>query len=532
MTNNSQSVLIAGQWRSADAVGTFQPTNPQTKESTGEVYPVSSINDVEEAVVAAAEVSEQLLEVSPETKASFLEQYADRIEARRTDLVEMAHIETGYPKETRLDGIELPRTTNQLRQAAAAARDRSWAIPIIDTQTDIRSMYAALAGGVAVFGPNNFPFAFNSIAGGDFAAAIAAGNPVIAKGNSSHPGTTRIFAEEGVEAAKETGMPEAIVQLIYRTDHEVGKQFVSHPLIGATGYTGSRGAGLVLKEAADSAGKPIYLELSSINPVGILPGAIRERAEEIADEFLGSCLLGTGQFCTNPGVVLLLKDEATDGFIEIVKEKFSTAPIGTLLGEGVENSLAENVAALQQEGAELLVGGHVGGGTGYSYQNTLLRVSGSRFLEKPEGLQHEGFGNESLLVIADDTDQAKAIARSFEGNLTGAIYSAQGGSDDAVYNQIVPILRRKVGRLLNDKMPTGVAVTAAMNHGGPYPATGHPGFTAVGIPTSLLRFAMLQCFDNVREHRLPPELRDQNPTGTLWRRIDEEWTQGDAKRHA
>ena len=278
-------------------------------------------------------------------------------------------------------------------------------------------MYAALAGGVAVFGPNNFPFAFNSIAGGDFAAAIAAGNPVIAKGNSSHPGTTRIFAEEAFEAAKETGMPDGTVQLIYRTDHEVGKQLVSHPLIGATGYTGSRRAGLVLKEAADKAGVPIYLELSSINPVTILPGAIRERAEEIADEFLGSCLLGTGQFCTNPGVVLLLKDEASDAFTEIVKEKFRNAAVGTLLSEGVENNLAHNVEGLLKKGAELLVGGGAGGGTGYSYENTLLHVSGNRFLENPEALQQEAFGNESLLVVADGIEQAKAVTRAFEGNL-------------------------------------------------------------------------------------------------------------------
>ena len=529
MPNQAQPVLIAGEWRPADAVGEFHPTNPQTKKPTGEIYPVSSIKDVEAAVVTASEASEQLLNVSPETKAQFLEQYADRIEARREDLVEMAHNETSYPKETRLDGIELPRTTNQLRQAAQAARDQSWALLTIDTETDIRSMYAALEGGVAIFGPNNFPFAFNSISGGDFAAAIAAGNPVIGKANSSHPGTTRIFAEEAFEASRETGMPDGTVQLIYRTDHEVGKQFVSHPLIGATGYTGSRRAGLVLKEAADQAGKPIYLELSSINPVAILPGALRERAEEIADEFLTSCLLGTGQFCTNPGIILLIKDEATDGFLDMAKEKFANAPVGTLLSEGVLNNLTEGIEALTGVGAELLVGGESGGGIGFSYQNTLLQVSGSQFLENPQALQQEAFGNESLAVVADDVEQAKEITSSFEGNLTGCIYTAQDGSDDALYDGLAPILRRKVGRLLNDKMPTGVAVVPAMNHGGPYPSTGHPGFTSVGIPASLLRFAMLQCFDNIREHRLPPELRDKNPTGTLWRQIDGEWTQGDVK---
>jgi NADP-dependent aldehyde dehydrogenase len=173
------------------------------------------------------------------------------------------------------------------------------------------------------------------------------------------------------------------------------------------------------------------------------------------------------------------------------------------------------------------VGGQPGSGTGCSFQNTLLRVSGSHFLAAPEQLQQEAFGNASLLVVADDADQAEAICRAFEGNLTGALYTDRASSDEALYQRLAPILRRKVGRLLNDKMPTGVAVSPAMNHGGPYPATGHPGFTAVGMPASLRRFAMLQSFDNVRPDRLPPELRDKNPTGQLWRLIDGAWTQGD-----
>lgn len=524
---HTQPVLIDGRWRPADATDVFAPKNPKTMTPTGETYPVSSIADVEEAVRVAAGVSMQLLSIPAETRAEFLERYADRIEARRGEIVSMAQTETALPAEPRLNSVELPRTTDQLRQAAAAARDRSWTLPTIDTRNGIRSMYGPLAGGVAVFGPNNFPLAFNSVSGGDFAAAVAAGNPVIAKANTSHPGTTRLLAEEALKAAREAGLPSGIVQLIYRTDHEVGKKLVAHPRIGATGYTGSRRAGLALKAAADQAGKPIYLELSSVNPVFILPGAIKERGEAIADEFLTSCLMGTGQFCTNPGIVVVFKGETTDAFIEHVKHRFSHAPVGTLLSEGVQNSLIESIRMLQDAGVELVTGGQPGGGNGYSYHNTLLRVAGDRFLEASEALQREAFGNASLLIVADGVEQAEAVADALEGNLTGCVYSANDGSDDALYDRIAPRLRRKVGRLLNDKMPTGVAVSPAMNHGGPYPATGHPGFTAVGIPASLLRFAMLQCFDNVREHRLPPELRDKNPTGKIWRRIDGVWTQAD-----
>jgi len=248
----------------------------------------------------------------------------------------------------------------------------------------------------------------------------------------------------------------------------------------------------------------------------------------LMDEFVTSCLMGTGQFCTNPGLVLLLKGEGAEQFIAAAREKFGEAPVGTMLTEGVQKNMERSVSHLREAGAELLVGGATGGGTGYSFQNTLLRVSGTQFIKEPEKLQEEAFGNESLFVVADDMDQALEVSRRFEGNLTGCIYSHSGGDDDALYNRIAPILRRKVGRLLNDKMPTGVAVSSAMNHGGPYPATGHPGFTAVGLPASLLRFGMLQCFDNVRPHRLPPALRDQNPTGQMWRLVDKEWTQADA----
>ena len=522
-----QPVLIAGTWRAADAEGTFEPKNPAIKEPTGEVYPVSTLKDVEEAIEAAAVAAEQIAEMGDEIVASFMERFAERIEARVDELVAMANAESGLPASPRLADIELPRTTDQLRQAATAARNRSWTMPNIDTGSNIRSLYGALGGGVAVFGPNNFPFAFNSVAGGDFAAAIAAGNPVIGKGNSSHPGTSRLLAEEALGAAEDTGMPAATVQLIYRTNHEVGARLVSHPKIGATGYTGSRGAGLVLKETADKAGKPIYMELSSINPVVILPGALVERGEELAGEFTTSCLMGTGQFCTNPGVILMLKGADTDTFVQATSAQFSEAPVGTMLTEAVENGMERSVGTLKGAGAEVLAGGERGGGNGFSFQNTLLKVDGATFLNDPEALQEEAFGNESLLIIADDMDQAVEVTRHFEGNLTGCIYSDSKGEDEPHYRRIEPVLRKKVGRLLNDKMPTGVAVVPSMNHGGPYPATGHPGFTAVGLPASIARFAMLECYDNVREHRLPAELRDQNPSGALWRLIDQQWSQGD-----
>ncbi|MBW3539451.1 MAG: aldehyde dehydrogenase family protein [Planctomycetes bacterium] len=524
---STQPLLIAGSWRASAGTETFHATNPATGDPLPGEYPVSPWSEIVEALSVADAAARRVRGWSGERFAAFLEAYAERIEARTDELVAMAHRETALPASPRLKDVELPRTTGQLRQAAAAAREGSWALPTIDTKANIRSMYGPL-GPVAVFGPNNFPFAFNGASGGDFAAAVAAGNPVIAKGHSSHPGTSRLLAEAAHEAAQATDMPPGFVQLIYRTSHEDGRRLVSHPLIGATGYTGSRSAGLELKAAADRAGKLIYLELSSINPVFVLPGALEERLEKIADDFTTSCLMGAGQFCTNPGLVVLKAGGRTEDFVAAVAERFQKAPAGTLLNEGVQKSLARGFAALKQAGAEVVTGDEAGGGQGVSYRNTLLRVSGKRFLEEPEALQTEAFGNSSLFVVAADDEELLQIAERLEGNLTGGVYSDTRGGDDGLYDRLEPRLRPRVGRLLNDKMPTGVAVSPAMNHGGPYPATGHPGFTAVGIPAALRRFAMLLCYDGVRSERLPPLLANENPGGA-WRLVDGRWTQEAAR---
>jgi len=519
-------VLIDGEWRQAEASGTFIAIDPSTGKRLDETYPVSKRSDVDAAVEAGAEAADALLDVPAAKRAEFLERYADRIEASRGEIVDAAHLETALPASPRLAGVELPRTTNQLRQAAAAARDGGWAQPTIDSKMNIRSMFGPLGGPVAVFGPNNFPLAFNGVAGGDFAAAIGAGNPVIAKGHPSHPTTTRLLAEEAFAAVKDVGLPLAMVQLIYRTSHDDGAYLVSHRKIAATGYTGSRKAALVLKQAADEAGKPIYLEMSSINPVFLLPGALAERADDIIDELHTSALMGTGQFCTNPGILVLEGGAAADAFIDELRERFEGSEPTPLLGKGGLESLASSVESLQGSGAKLLAGGKAEG-AGCRFQNTLLRTTGAAFLGEPESLQLEAFGNSNLFVVAANADEMVEVAACFEGNLTGSIYTDTRGADDVLYARVARPLRRRVGRLLNDKMPTGVAVSPAMNHGGPYPATGHPGFTAVGIPASLSRFAMLECYDNVRPARLPAALRDENPTGELWRSVDGAWTTAD-----
>ncbi len=503
----SQSpVLLAGQWRAAKSSASFHAENPATGEKLPAEFPVSTWADCDAALNAAAEAAAILRTIPPEQLAKFLTRFAERIEARKVELVEAAHAETALPKSPRLGDVELPRTTNQLRQAAAAAPDGSWALPTIDAKLNIRSMLAPL-GPVFCIGPNNFPFAYNGVAGGDFAAAIAAGNPVIAKAHPCHPLTTKLLAEEAFAALGETGLPLATVQMLYQISPEDGLRMVADKRLGAVGFTGSRAAGMKLKAAADAVGKPIYLEMSSLNPVVILPGALAERGAKIVEEFTGSCLMANGQFCTSPGLTILIASEAAEQFIAAVKAKLESAVPSTLLSSGVTRNLAASVKMLQAAGAELVTGGSPLAGN--KFANTLLRVSGGKFLASPEHLQTEAFGNASLVVVARDADELSAVLKQLEGNLTGCIYSDTNGCDDALYEKFAPLLRSRVGRLLNDKMPTGVAVTAAMNHGGPFPATGHSGFTAVGFPAAMRRFAMLQCFDNVRPHRLPPALRDK-----------------------
>lgn len=518
-------VWIDGRWQASTGGDTFTAIEPATGQTITERFPVSDRAECERVLAAADAAFAQLAAVPRDEIAGFLDTYAAALDGAADELATLAARETGLPVSPRLKDVELPRTSGQLRQAAAACREGSWALPTIDTKAGIRSVHAPL-GPVLVIGPNNFPFAFNGVAGGDFAAAVAAGNPVIAKGHPSHPATTRRLAELASGALESSRLPAATVQMIYRMSGADGLAMMRDPRLASVGFTGSKAAGLRIKEACDAAGRPAYLEMSSINPVILLPGAVRERAADLAQEFAGSCLMGAGQFCTNPGLVILLADAATEPFVAEVESRFASAPAGTLLSPQVRTAVLEGIAEVAAAGARVLTGGRaVTDGGRVAIENTLLRVSGAEFLAEPARLQTEMFGPVSLLVVAADVAEAEAILAHVEGNLTGSIYSSRTGDDDAAYRRLEPLLRRRVGRLLNDKMPTGVAVSSAMNHGGPFPATGHPGFTAVGVPAALRRFTALACYDNVRPERLPVVLQDANPAGT-WRLVDGRWTDG------
>jgi alpha-ketoglutaric semialdehyde dehydrogenase len=266
--------------------------------------------------------------------------------------------------------------------------------------------------------------------------------------------------------------------------------------------------------------------MSSLNPIVVLPGALHERGAQLPTELADSCLAAAGQFCTSPNLIFAIAGPDAENLAAAYAAIIDQRPPAPLLSSGGLAGLHTSVQKLVAAGATVVTGAEAAGGEGCRYKNTLLRTTAEHFLANPEALQREAFGNSTMLVTAKDVAQLQQLIESLEGNLTGSIYSSTTGEDEAIYPAIAAALRSKVGRLLNDKMPTGVALSPAMNHGGPFPATGHPGFTAVGIPASMLRFAALQCYDSVRPHRLPAVLQDQSPNPAMWRLIDGAWTRG------
>ena len=497
-------ILVGGQWRPANSTGSINAVDPRSGQAIEGDFPISNWDDCAAAIEAAAQTVPALEAAKPAQIAKFLRTYADNLDANSEAICAAAEKESGLPMPTRLQKVEMPRATRQLRLAADAAENEVWRNPVVDAEINLASCRGPI-GPVFVIGPNNFPLAFNAIAGSDFASAIAAGNPVIAKAHPSHPLTTKLMAEQAVAALAAAELPAATVQMLYHMSPEDGLRMVKSREIAAVGFTGSRNAGVALKAAADECGKPIYLEMSSVNPVFFLPSLFEQRPiDEVIAELSGSCLLAAGQFCTCPNLFVLLDNEQGQQVVEGVKGKFEEQTPTVLLSGAVLGGLESTAALLQDKGAQLLAGGKPSDEEGIRFQNTLFKVTGDEFLANTETMQTEGFGPLSLAVLAKDMDQFYAIADSIEGSLTGSVY---GSASDPAAQELVSRLRRRVGRIIQNKMPTGVAVSPAMNHGGPFPATGHPGFTAVGMPTSIGRFTKLDCYDNLEDALKPDCLK-------------------------
>ena len=507
---------------------TLRATSPLTQQPLEPAF--FSAGDAEvAAALEAAESAFAMYRGTPgEQRAAFLEKIADEIVAIGDDLIARAREETGLP-EARLTG-ERARTVNQLRMFAGVAREGSWVDARIDPalpdrkpapRPDLRRMLVPI-GPVVVFGSSNFPLAF-SVAGGDTASALATGNPVVVKAHSGHPGTSELVAAAVRRAVAASSLPAGVFSMLHGPGKIIGMALVRHPLTRAVGFTGSRAAGRALFDAAAARPDPIpvFAEMSSLNPVFILPGILRENARAVAEGLCGSITLGVGQFCTKPGLVFGLQGPAFDEFQRQLALRLEAVAPATMLHAGICESYhaglararaVDGVAPLARSGREPEAARTEG-------EPVLLRTDAANFRAHPE-LAAEVFGPFALLIAAGALAELEQIADGLEGQLTAAIHGTPEDLRDA--RPLVRRLERRAGRLIVNGFPTGVEVCPAMNHGGPYPATTDVRFTSVGT-AALLRFVRPICYQDFPGALLPDALKDENPlklrrlvNGTPW----------------
>jgi 2,5-dioxopentanoate dehydrogenase len=503
----------------------FQAFNPATGAATPPVFYGASDDEVRRSGDLAGEAFAAYRATPPSDRARFLRAIAQNIEELGEPLVVRATSETGLPNE-RIRS-ERARTCSQLRLFADLIEEGSWVDARIDTaeperkpvaKPDVRSMLRPL-GPVVVFGASNFPLAF-SVAGGDTASALAAGNPVVVKAHAAHPGTAALVADAVLRAARDCGMPNGVFSLIFGAGARVGTALVQHPAIQAGGFTGSRAAGRKLVKLANNRPQPIpfYAEMSSTNPVFILPGALRERAETLAAGLHGSFTLGAGQFCTKPGMVFLSQGSDADAFTRKLQQLVGGSTPFHLLTKTIHSSYGSAIATRTSDAAVRLVaeGPQVVAGPSFAVNSALFETDATSFLDS--NLETEIFGPTTLLVQHSSRDQVLAIARSLEGHLTATIHGTE--QDMAEFADLIAVLANKVGRLVFNGFPTGVEVTHAMVHGGPYPSTSDGRSTSVGSQ-AIFRFARLVCYQGFPDTALPDALKNDNPLG-IWRMVDGE----------
>jgi NADP-dependent aldehyde dehydrogenase len=503
---------------------TFHAINPATGVEMLPAFHEATHQEIDEAISKAGNAFLEYSQKSGQERASFLETIADEIIALGDGLIKRCCEETGLT-EARLTG-ERGRTVNQLKLFAGLLREGSWVDARIDTadpnrqpapKPDIRSMQKPL-GPVGIFGASNFPLAF-SVAGGDTASALAAGCTVVAKAHPAHPGTCEMIAHAIVRAVDKTKMPSGTFSMLHGASTEAGMAIVNHPLIKAIGFTGSFKGGKAIFDAAARRPEPIpvYAEMGSANPVFILPGALRDKKEEIAKGLTASATLGAGQFCTKPGLVFF--EESKDGaqFQKIVAGNFQEVIAATMLTPRIHEAFERGIEKLsQQEGVELLAKGpaEVEGLLGVGH---LFKANAKYFLAN-ENLEEEIFGPSTLAVTVSNKFELVEIAQKLKGHLTATLWATEDDLDD--YAEVIAILERKAGRLIFNGFPTGVEVCHAMVHGGPFPATTDSRSTSVGT-RAITRFTRPVCYQNFPDALLPDELKNDNPLG-IWRLVNGE----------
>src|SRR6266498_2681134 len=508
----------------------FRAFDPAVGQSLDPLFCEATPADVERAFAFAESAFGTYGRKSPEEIAGFLERIAEKIVALGEELIERASAETGLPVK-RLVG-ERSRTVSQLQMFADIVKEGSWVEATIDLpqperkplpKPDVRRMLIPL-GPIVVFGASNFPLAF-SVAGGDTASAFAAGNPVIVKAHPAHPGTSELVAEAIVRAVDETGLPAGIFSLLQGNSPELSLSLARHPATAAIGFTGSLRAGRAIYDAATRRPCPIpvYAEMGSVNPVFVLPGALTERADALASGLLQSVTLGVGQFCTCPGLVVGQQDGPMVSFLQQLEELIDTASPATMLHSGILHSYEEGLHRLAKiEGVRLRLSGAPAQKNKTEAQAAVLATDSNTFLKHGE-LGEEVFGPATVIVTCSSRKDMMDVASTLGGHLTATVH---GTADDLrEFKDLIVLLEKKVGRLIYNGFPTGVEVCAAMQHGGPYPATTDPRTTSVG-GAAIKRFARPVCFQNFPQESLPIELQNNNQR-RIWRTVDGELTKED-----
>jgi len=490
--------IVAG--RSTPGCGTaFHAVRPDSGESIEPAYHSVGPAEVDAAVQAAYAAFQEFGSSPGKARGAFLRAIADRLDAIVDDFVARTPLETGLP-EARVRA-EAARTTGQLRLFAGMVEEGSWVDARIDSgdpartpapKPDVRSMLRP-TGPVAVFGAANFPLAY-SVAGGDTASALAAGCPVIVKAHPAHPGTSELAGLAVSEAVRECGLHEGVFSLLFDSGYEVGRALVAHPLVKAVGFTGSRAGGLALAKIAAARPEPIpvFAEMSSVNPVFILPSALAARASEIATSLHASVTLSLGQMCTCPGLVIALRSPDLERLIERLAARMTATQPGVMLNSGIEHAYREGLDRLSAKAG---------------VRRLTSQDSGAAFTHDP-ALAAEVFGPSTLIVECNTREDMLKIARSLEGQLTATVHGE--ATEWAQHADLLHVLETRAGRLILNGVPTGVEVGPAIVHGGPYPATVDGRSTSVGT-RSILRFVRPVCYQGFPNLLLPDELKEGNP---------------------
>ena len=504
--------LISGR-PSAEGKNTLQSTNPVTQEKLPEYFSIATYEEVNQACSEAYEAHKIYRNTSGKEKAVFLRAIAEEIENLGDTLVNRAMSETGLP-QGRIVG-ERGRTCNQLRLFADLVEEGSWVNASIDEalpereplpRVDIRKMLISI-GPVAVFTASNFPLAF-STAGGDTASAFAAGCPVIVKSHPLHAGTNALVAEAVARAVEKCGLPHGIFSSL-NGEIETGQHLVRHPLVKAVGFTGSYTAGRALFDLANNRAEPIpvYAEMGSNNPIFILKEKLKIDSQPMAETIANSVNLGAGQFCTNPGILVLEQGETAQTFLKDLAKAFENLPSDTMLGEGIHFKYQHQKGVFSNSNGVSMLFDSIT--EPWKAAPALAMVSASEFLNNRQ-LQEEVFGPFTIAVLCKDREEMLQVAQMLNGQLTATLMGTDIDFEES--KDLAEILMQKAGRLIFNGVPTGVEVCPAMHHGGPFPSTSNSLFTSVGTD-AIKRFARPIAFQNMPDTLLPAELQKSNPLG-------------------